>query len=174
MPRLRGFDRDFSRFLIEHADLSTDENFMRFLEMLRETIGLSIKGLMTCKPDHVMMGMSAETFGGGIKGNDGFVDRIQEMVGHDTGLTTGANAVIAALEALGVEENEIVVLKCHGEAPEYEVFGKSMGGSPISEGKKPGGRTAAARTTLSLLWGRDRQTTEGTGDFFGDPPIDRL
>ena len=60
---------------------------------------------MTCKPDHVMMGMSAETFWGGIEGNDGFVDRIQEAVGHDTGLTTGANAVIAALEALDVPGN---------------------------------------------------------------------
>ena len=98
----RGVTWHFSRFMIEHADLSDDENFMRFLEMLRQTIGASIASLKTCKPDHVMMGMSAETFWGGIKGNDGFVDRIQEMVGSDTGLTTGANAVIAALEVLGV------------------------------------------------------------------------
>lgn len=102
----RGVTWHFSRFMIEHADLSDDENFMRFLELLRQTIGASIESLMTCKPDHVMMGMSAETFWGGIKGNDGFVDRIHEMVGHDTGLTTGANAVIAALEALGVKGNE--------------------------------------------------------------------
>ena len=98
----RGVTWHFSRFMIEHADLSDDDNFMRFLEMLRETIGASIESLMTCKPDHVMMGMSAETFWGGIKGNDGFVDRIQEAVGSETGLTTGANAVIAALQALGV------------------------------------------------------------------------
>ncbi len=101
----RGVTWHFSRFLIEHADLSDDDNFMKFLDMLRQTIGASIASLMTCKPDHVMMGMSAETFWGGIKGNDGFVDRIQEMVGHDTGLTTGANAVIAALGALGVPGN---------------------------------------------------------------------
>ena len=101
----RGVSWHFSRFMIEHADLSTDEHFMRFLEMLRQTIGDSISSLKTCKPDHVMMGMSAETFWGGIKGNDGFVDRIHEMVGLDTGLTTGANAVISALEALDVPGN---------------------------------------------------------------------
>ena len=101
----RGVTWHFSRFMIEHVDLSDDENFMKFLDMLRQTIGASIASLMTCKPDHVMMGMSAETFWGGIKGNDGFVDRIQEAVGHDTGLTTGANAVISALEALGVAGN---------------------------------------------------------------------
>ncbi|MGI9234839.1 MAG: maleate cis-trans isomerase family protein [Woeseiaceae bacterium] len=100
----RGVTWHTTRFYIEHTDLSDDENFVRFLELLRETIGDSIQSLMTCKPDHVMMGMSAETFWGGIKGNDGFVDRIHEMVGPDTGLTTGANAVIAALNALGIEE----------------------------------------------------------------------
>ncbi len=100
----RGVSWHFSRFMIEHADLSDDDNFIRFLEMLRQTIGASIESLMTCKPDHVMMGMSAETFWGGIEGNDGFVDRIQEAVG-DVGLTTGANAVIAALEALDVPGN---------------------------------------------------------------------
>ena len=98
----RGVTWHTTRFYIESPDLSSDEAFMKFLDLLRETIGDSIRSLMTCKPDHVMMGMSAETFWGGIKGNDGFVDRIQEMVGQETGLTTGANAVIAALEALGV------------------------------------------------------------------------
>ncbi len=102
----RGVTWHFSRFMIEHADLSDDKNFMKFLDKLRETIGSSIDSLMTCKPDHVMMGMSAETFWGGIKGNDGFVDKIQSRVGHETGLTTGANAVISALEALDVPGNQ--------------------------------------------------------------------
>ena len=102
----RGVTWHTTRFYIESPDLSDDKAFLKFLDLLRETIGDSIKALMTCKPDHVMMGMSAETFWGGIEGNDGFVDRIQEMVGHETGLTTGANAVIAALEALGVSGND--------------------------------------------------------------------
>ena len=101
----RGVSWHTTRFYIEHTDLSDDDNFIRFLELLRETIGDSIRSLMTCKPDHVMMGMSAETFWGGIEGNDGFVDRIHEIVGAETNLTTGANAVIAALDALGVAGN---------------------------------------------------------------------
>lgn len=101
----RGVTWHTTRFFIDHPDLSDDENFIKFLEMMRKTIGSSIESLMTCKPDHVMMGMSAETFWGGIEGNDGFVDKIQEMVGLDMGLTTGANAVISALEALDVIGN---------------------------------------------------------------------
>jgi maleate isomerase len=100
----RGVTWHTTRFMITNTDLSDDEKFVQFLVELRKTIGASIAALMTCKPDHVMMGMSAETFWGGIKGNDGFVDRIQEMVGN-FGLTTGANSVIAALEALGVPGN---------------------------------------------------------------------
>jgi maleate isomerase len=98
----RGVTWHFGRFMIEHADLSSDDQFLRFLDMLRQTIGASIDSLKTCKPDHVMLGMSAETFWGGIKGNDGFVERIQQMVGEGTGLTTGANAVLSALDVLGV------------------------------------------------------------------------
>ena len=98
----RGVTWHTSRFLIDHPDLSDNKNFIAFLEKIRGTIGASIESLMTCKPDHVMLGMSAETFWGGIEGNDGFVERIHEMVGSNTALTTGANAVIAALEALGV------------------------------------------------------------------------
>lgn len=98
----RGVTWHTTRFHVEHTDLSDDDNFLRFLELMRETIGHSIRSLLTCKPDHVMMGMSAETFWGGVKGNDGFVDRIHEMIGRETGLTTGANAVISALDALGV------------------------------------------------------------------------
>ncbi len=101
----RGVTWHTARFYIEHTDLSDDDNFVRFLELLRETIGDSIRSLMTCKPDHVMMGMSAETFWGGVRGNDGFVDRVHETIGRDTGLTTGANAVIAALDALGIAAN---------------------------------------------------------------------
>ncbi len=101
----RGVSWHTTRFYIESPDLSSDEAFLHFLDLLRETIGDSIRSLMTMRPDHVMMGMSAETFWGGIKGNDGFVDRIQEMVGSETGLTTGANAVIASLEALGIVGN---------------------------------------------------------------------
>ena len=93
----RGVSWHTTRFYIEHTDLSDDDNFIRFLELLRETIGDSIQSLMTCKPDHVMMGMSAETFWGGLEGNEEFTGRLREVIGPDIGLTSGANAIDAAL-----------------------------------------------------------------------------
>ncbi|MFV8819193.1 Asp/Glu racemase [Haliea sp. E17] len=101
----RGVSWHFGRFLIEHVDFRDDANFLHFLDLMRQTIGASIESILTCRPDHVMLGMSAETFWGGIKGNDGFVDRIQQLLGEGTGLTTGANAAQRALEVLGVAGN---------------------------------------------------------------------
>ncbi|WP_085759909.1 Asp/Glu racemase [Oceanicoccus sagamiensis] len=94
----RGVVWNFARFFIEHPNLSDDKNFVQFLELLRGTVPDAVRDVLTCKPDHMMMGMSAETFWGGVEGNDGFVDHIQQLCG-DIGLTTGANAVISAIEA---------------------------------------------------------------------------
>lgn len=108
----RGVSWHFARFFIAQPDLSSDEKFVRFLELLRDTVPHAVRDVLTCKPDHIMMGMSAETFWGGVSGNDGFVDRIQELCG-ERGLTTGANAVIAALDAYkskGVAIKRIAVM----------------------------------------------------------------
>ncbi len=96
----RGVSWHTARFWIEHPDLSSDENFIKFLELLRGQIGFALRDVLTCNVEHIMMGMSAETFWGGIEGNDQFIKRIQDQIG-DIKLTTGANAVIAALEAYG-------------------------------------------------------------------------
>lgn len=97
---LRGVTWHPARFFVEHTDLSDDDNFVHFLNLIRETIPLSVRDVLTCNPTHIMMGMSAETFWGGIEGNEAFISRIQEDIG-DLGLTTGANAVTEALDRFG-------------------------------------------------------------------------
>jgi maleate isomerase len=97
---LRGVTFHPGRFFVEHTDLSDDDNFVTFLKLIRETIPLSVRDVLTCNPTHIMMGMSAETFWGGLEGNAEFIGRIKEQIG-DLGLTTGANAMIDALEAFG-------------------------------------------------------------------------
>ena len=98
----RGVTWHVARFMINNADLSSDKSFVNFLDDLRETIGSSIESLLTCRPDHILMGMSAETFWGGVDGNDGFVDRVQQKIGSEIKMTTGANSVAAALDAMNV------------------------------------------------------------------------
>ena len=89
------------RFLVEAPDLSSDEAFLHFLERIRATIPGAVRDIMTCKPDYLLMGMSAETFWGGKDGNVAFEERVRQISG-DLGITSGADACNAALERLGV------------------------------------------------------------------------
>lgn len=93
----QGVTWHFSRFWVEFRNLSSDDAFLTFVEAIRHTIPDAVRDIMTAEVGHIMMGMSAETFWGGIDGNDEFVARLREQIGQDIGLTTGANSVTAAL-----------------------------------------------------------------------------
>jgi maleate isomerase len=54
---------------------------------------------MTCEPDYLVMGISALSFLGGMKGADGFAKRISDDTG--LGVTIGSHATASAIAALG-------------------------------------------------------------------------
>lgn len=90
------------RFYVESPALDTDDAFLAFLELIRDEIPVAVRDLITCEPTAVMMGMSAETFWGGLKGNEEFIARVKEQIG-DIPLTTGATACVDALHTLGAK-----------------------------------------------------------------------
>lgn len=89
------------RMYIENPVLDSDEHFEALLEQIRRSISVAVRDVMTAKPDLMMMGMSAETFWGGVDGNAAFIERVEKMTGGMP-VTTGASACRAALEALDV------------------------------------------------------------------------
>ncbi len=91
----------FGRFFVGQPDLSSDNMFLAFIDAIRETIPDAIRDIMTCEPSYIMMGMSAETFWGGLEGNVEFEARLRAGIGHDMGLTSGAAALTAAIDAFG-------------------------------------------------------------------------
>ena len=93
----------FGRFFVEQPDLSSDDMFLAFIEAIRKTIPDAVRDIMTCEPTYIMMGMSAETFWGGLEGNAEFEARLREGIGPDKGLTSGAAALKAALDAFGAK-----------------------------------------------------------------------
>jgi maleate isomerase len=93
----------FGRFFVEQPDLSSDNMFLAFIDAIRKTIPDAIRDIMTCEPSYIMMGMSAETFWGGLDGNREFEARLREQIGPGMGLTSGAAALKAALDAFGVK-----------------------------------------------------------------------
>ncbi|MBE1536571.1 maleate cis-trans isomerase family protein [Actinomadura algeriensis] len=104
--RARGVSFHSGRILIRNGDLGDDATFEAFLEDLRREIGNAVESVLTCEPDHLVMGMSAETFWGGVEGNAEFERWIREMSGLE--VTTGASSCHAALSRLGVSRIGIV------------------------------------------------------------------
>ncbi len=93
----------FARFFVSQPDLSSDDMFMAFIDAIRHTIPDALRDIMTCEPSYIMMGMSAETFWGGLEGNVEFEARLRDAIGPTMGLTSGAAALTAALDAFGAK-----------------------------------------------------------------------
>lgn len=104
--RAPGVSFHAGRILIRNAVLNSDEDMETFLEDLRGEIGAAVESVMTCKPDSLIMGMSAETFWGGAEGNAEFERWIGEMSGLD--VVTGASATHEALQRFGVRKIGVI------------------------------------------------------------------
>lgn len=92
---------------VESTGDDTDTVFERFLEIMRGEIPQSLRYVMSAKVSHIMLGMSAETFWGGVEGSVRFEESIREHIG-DLGLTTGAEATKKAIECFGAKTLSVV------------------------------------------------------------------
>ena len=85
---------------IPHPAMADESEFEALLVQIRASLDVAVRDVLTAEPERLVMGMSAETFWGGVEGNRAFEQRIQERTGLP--VTTGAGACRAALHALGV------------------------------------------------------------------------
>ncbi len=97
--RPEGVTNHYSRIIIQNANAISDETFMNgTLEIDRNTMD-AVRGVMTCSPDYLVMGMSAVTFYGGAEGANNWSKEIE----NETGLkvSVGSLSVIEAFKAIG-------------------------------------------------------------------------
>jgi len=94
-----GVTNHFSRAVIPDTRVTDDASFLAMLENIRASTEAAVDAVMTCAPDHVILGMSAETFWDGREGAAELERRLAERAG--TGVTTGSQACLAALAAYG-------------------------------------------------------------------------
>lgn len=92
----------YGRMYLPRPNLGNDEDFLDLIDQIRASIGVAVRDVVTCRPTSMLMGMSAETFWGGVEGNRAFEERITEMSGG-LRVSTGATSCREALEVLGVE-----------------------------------------------------------------------
>ncbi len=101
-----GITLNHARITITDQRIPDDAAFEALMEQIRRALDRAIDDVMTCEPDHLVMGMSSETFWGGEAGNAAFQARVRARAGIP--ITTGADAVRAALVRLGVRRAGIV------------------------------------------------------------------
>ena len=97
--RPRGVTNHYSRIYTPNSRAISDETFMAATQKISQGVIDAVRGVLTCEPDYLVMGMSAITFYGGAAGADEF----QRMVERESGLSIslGSHACAAALRAYG-------------------------------------------------------------------------
>jgi len=97
--RPAGVTNHFSRIYIPDNPVNNDEDFNQLMIDIRAELMNAVDRLMTCKPDYVVMGMSAETFWDGLEGSVELQRRIEERAGVKVAM--GSDACQAALRRYG-------------------------------------------------------------------------
>ncbi|MEC3957740.1 arylmalonate decarboxylase [Nocardia sp. CDC153] len=101
-----GVTAHFGRIHIRDQNMSDDAGMGRLLDQIRTELVATCERVLTCEPDYMVMGMSAETFWGGVEGNRRFVRQIQEATGLE--VATGAEACRRGLELYGAKRIGVV------------------------------------------------------------------
>lgn len=101
---------ELKNWLDEKEATGDSENvvFERFLDLMRDEMPPAIKNILSSKVNHLMLGMSAETFWGGMEGNVEFEKSVREQLPEGFGLTTGATASHDALQAFGAKRISVI------------------------------------------------------------------
>lgn len=105
MERMRpvGVTNHFSRIYVEDPVALNDEDFIAGTTAIAENTLDAVRSVMTCKPDYLVLGMSAITFYGGVAGGAKFKAEVEAVAG--VGASTGSESVVAALRAYGNIKN---------------------------------------------------------------------
>lgn len=103
---LPGVTSHFSRIHIRDQNLADDSQMEYLLEQIRAEITHAIDRVKTAEVDHLVMGMSAETFWGGKDGNIDFVKNLEDYSGLK--VSSGAAACEKALNMLDIKKIGVI------------------------------------------------------------------
>lgn len=108
MERMRptGVTNHFSRIFVEDPFALSNEDFIAGTTAIAENTLDAVRSVMTCRPDYLVLGMSAITFYGGVEGSRTWKAQVEALAG--VGASTGAESVAAALHAYGAKSVSFV------------------------------------------------------------------
>ncbi|MBM0171101.1 maleate cis-trans isomerase family protein [Altererythrobacter sp. C41] len=97
--RVHGVTNHYSRIVVNDTKAVSNETFMAGAWEISDNTIEAVKGVLTCKPNYLVMGMSAVTFFGGAEGAVKWRENVEQVSG--LGVSTGSEATAAALAAYG-------------------------------------------------------------------------
>ena len=97
--RVHGVTNHYSRIFVNDTKAESNESFMAGAWEISDNTIEAVKGVLTCKPNYLVMGMSAVTFFGGAEGAVKWRENVEQVSG--LGVSTGSEATAAALAAYG-------------------------------------------------------------------------
>ncbi|ATW03413.1 arylmalonate decarboxylase [Sphingorhabdus sp. YGSMI21] len=101
MERMRpdGVTNHYSRIYVTDPVALSDEDFFAGTQAISDNTLDAVRSVITCKPDYLVMGMSAVTFYGGIAGGEKFRQQVEDVA--STAVSIGSESLVAALRAYG-------------------------------------------------------------------------
>jgi maleate isomerase len=84
-----------------NTSIDSDDKAQETLRQIRDGSEKAIHDVITCLPDHLIMGMSSETFVGGLEGSRELTKRMEKWSGLN--VSTGSEATNLALEKIGAK-----------------------------------------------------------------------
>ena len=107
----KGVTNHISRMHIPDDPIGSNEDFDALIARIDDALEDSIDRVMTCRPDHLILGISAESiWGGGMAPARKIEARIKHRAGMDIGVTQAADALPAALKAYGGTIKRIAIV----------------------------------------------------------------
>jgi maleate isomerase len=98
--RIPGVTNHYRGIYVTDPQALNDEDFLAGTTAISNNTLEAVRSVITCKPDYLVMGMSAVTFYGGIEGGEGFRQRVLEVSGGIP-ISLGSEALVAAIRAYG-------------------------------------------------------------------------
>lgn len=94
-----GVTNHYSRIIVSDTQAVSNDSFMAGAWEISNNTEEAVRGVLTCRPNYLVMGMSAVTFFGGAEGGRKWRENVEQVSG--LGVSTGAESLVAALNAYG-------------------------------------------------------------------------
>ncbi|PPR76854.1 MAG: Maleate isomerase [Alphaproteobacteria bacterium MarineAlpha2_Bin1] len=105
-----GVTNHMARIHIPDMPVNNDEDFDKLIEVIAEAQDEAVERLKTMQMDHLIMGMSAETFWDGLDGATQLQAHMESISG--VGVTMGSDACQSALKVLSEQYGTIKKIAC--------------------------------------------------------------